>query len=174
MHSDNQSPKENLRGEEAILKLKELAEKSRNCFFSTRVQRFPHTTRPMALQEVDDKGNLWFVSSTESNKNKEIAEDKRVELFFHNSSSYEFLAISGEASIHTDKATIEKYWTNFANAWFDGKNDPTVSIIKVAPIDSDYWDTKDGKIVSFLKMSFMAITGQKGDDGGVEGKLDIN
>jgi general stress protein 26 len=81
--------------------------------------------------------------------------------------------LSGKATIHTDKALIDKYWTNFANAWFEGKEDPTVSIISVAPDESDYWDTQDGKIVSFIKMSFMALTRKKSDDGGIEGSLEV-
>ncbi|MBK7428256.1 MAG: pyridoxamine 5'-phosphate oxidase family protein [Saprospiraceae bacterium] len=173
MHSDDQSPRQDLFNNEAVNKLKELAEKSRNCFFCTNLGSYPHTSRPMALQEVDQEGNLWFISSTESTKNSEIAHDPRVSLYFQNNSSYEFLVVSGKATIHTDKALIDKYWTNFANAWFEGKEDPTVSIISVKPDESDYWDTQDGKIVSFIKMSFMAITGKKSDDGGIEGSLKV-
>ena len=173
MHSDKQSPRQDLFNKEAVEKLKELAEKSRNCMFSTNVSSYPHTSRPMALQEVDDQGRLWFISSTESHKNAEIQTDPRVCLYFQNNSSYEFLVVSGKATIHTDKALIEKYWTNFANAWFDGKDDPTVSIISVDPDDSDYWDTKNGKIISFIKMSFMALTGTKSEDGGIEGSLEV-
>lgn len=173
MHSNEQSPRMDLINNEAVIKLKELAEKARNCIFSTNVANFPHTSRPMALQEVDDQGKLWFISSKESNKNSEIEKDNRVTLYFQNNGAYEFLVVSGRAAIHTDKSIIEKYWTPFANAWFDGKDDPRVTVISVDPIDSDYWDTKDGKIISFIKMSFNAITGSKSDDAGVEGKLKI-
>lgn len=173
MHSDDQSPRQDLYNQEAVEKLKELAEKAGTCFFNTRVGRFPHTTRPMALQEVDENGTLWFISSKTSHKNREIEADNRVVLNFQNNGSYEFLAVSGEASIRTDKSLIEKYWTPFAKAWFDGKDDPDISIISVQPLECDYWDTKDGKIVSFIKMSFNMLTGAKGDDGGLEGKLKI-
>lgn len=157
---------------EAVEKLKELAEKARNCFFTTNPSQFPHTSRPMALQEVDAAGNLWFISSKQSHKNAEIESDNKVTLYFQNNGSYEFLVVSGIATIYTDKVLIEKYWNNLANAWFDGKDDPNVTVIGIAPVDSDYWDTKDGKIISFIKMSFHALTNSKSsDDGGVEGKL---
>jgi general stress protein 26 len=172
-YSNEESPREDLQNTEAVKKLKELAEKAKNCMFTSDLQQFPQSTRPMALQEVDSEGNLWFISSKESKKNKEIQHDNRVALYFQNNSTYEFLVVNGTASIHTDKATIDKYWTDFANAWFDGKDDPNVTIISIKPTDCDYWDTQDGKIVSFIKMSFKAITGTKGDDGGVEGKLNI-
>ena len=173
MHSNDQSPRQDLSNQEAIEKLKELAEKAGTCMFCTNLAQFPHTSRPMALQEVDETGKLWFISSIESNKNIEIENNNRVTLYFQNTGTYQFLAVSGYAQVHTDRLTIEKYWTGFANAWFDGKDDPTVSIISVDPVDSDYWDTKDGKIISFIKMSFMAITGAKSDDNGIEGKLNV-
>lgn len=171
MRANEQSPREDLRGAEAIEKLKVLAEDARNCMFTTRPGTYPHETRPMSLQRVCDQGNLWFISATDSGKNTAIAEDPRVSLYFQNNGSYEFLIVNGTATIHTDQATIDENWTDFANAWFDGKEDPTVSIIKVKPDDSAYWDTQNGKIMSFIKMSFQALTGVKTDDGGIEGKI---
>jgi general stress protein 26 len=171
--SDAISPKENLSNEEAIKKLKELAEDARNCFFTTKLNDPAPHTRPMALQEVCDQGNLWFISSSESHKNEEISNNAKVQLYFQNNSKYEFLYVLGEASIHKDPALIEKYWTDFANAWFDGKDDPRVTIIKVKPLDSYYYETKENKLVAMAKMLFVAATGAKIEDGGVEGKLEI-
>ena len=62
----------NLASKEAIAKIKELAEDVRVCMFCTELSNSPFTTRPMALQDVDEYGNLWFLSSSESNKNFEI------------------------------------------------------------------------------------------------------
>jgi general stress protein 26 len=141
--------------------------------FTTNLNHFPHTSRPMSLQEVDENGTLWFISSSDSHKNAELNVDRRVTLYFQNKSSYEFLLVNGEATIYVDKGMIDQHWTEFAKAWFDGKDDPRVSVIAVKPLDCDYWDTKNGKIVSFIKMSFNALTGSKGDDGGIEGKLHV-
>ena len=166
---------ENLNNTEGIEKLKDLAEKARVCMFCTDVNHHPLAARPMSLQEVDNEGNLWFISSKESNKNFEIQEDKKVQLFFMNNSNYEFLSVYGEAFIYTDKSTIEEKWSSFANAWFEeGKEDPNVTIIRVQPTDTYYWDTKAGKMVSFLSFAWSAVTGNKTDNSdGVEGKINI-
>jgi len=173
MKPNEQSDTKDLAGKAAIDKMKELAEDAKNCFFTTKVAEFPQNSRPMALQEVDEEGNLWFISSTDSHKNEDIEKDPRTTLYFQNNGSYEFLVVHGETRVHQDKATIDKYWTKFAEAWFDSKDDPTVSILQVVPNDSYYWDTKDGKIVSFIKMSFAAMTGNIKDDGGIEGELKV-
>ena len=57
---------ENLDQKKAQEKLKELAEKARICLFCTNLDEQPVSTRPMSLQEVDEEGNLWFISSKES------------------------------------------------------------------------------------------------------------
>lgn len=164
----------NLFSQEAIEKLKELSEKARICLFTTELDKLPLTSRPMSLQECDDEGNLWFISSAESNKNFEIREDNRVQLFFMNNSNSEYLSVYGKAHIYRDKATIEDKWSVFANAWFDGRDDPNVTIIRVAPEDTYYWDTKAGKVVTLLSFAKAIIAGKNTDNSdGVEGQLNV-
>lgn len=166
---------ENLNNQEAVKKLKELSESARICMFCTTLDQLPIAARPMSIQECDEEGNLWFISSSDSNKNFEIGEDKRVQLFFMNNGSSEYLSILGEAFIYKDKATIEDKWSAFASAWFEeGKNDPLVSIIRVTPSDVYYWDTKAGKLVTMLTFAKAIVTGKKTDNSdGVEGKLTV-
>ncbi|PZU80281.1 MAG: general stress protein [Chryseobacterium sp.] len=165
---------ENLTHLEAIKKIKEISEKARICMFCTELDRLPSNSRPMSLQETDDNGNLWFISSATSNKNFEIKEDRRIQLFFMNNSDSEYLSVYGEASIYKDKSTIEDKWSTMANAWFEGKDDPNVSIIRVEPKETYYWDTKAGKLVSLLSFVTSALTGNKTDNSdGVEGNAVI-
>lgn len=166
------SPTENLSGSTAIEKIKSIAEAAGTCFFSTNLKKGTNS-RPMALQEVCDQGNLWFLSDITSEKDKEIQEDSAVELYFMNNSKYEYVFIKGNATISQDRALIEKYWSNFANAWFDGKDDPNISVIKVTPTDGYYYETKENKLIAMSKMLFAAATGSKIEDGGVEGSLEV-
>jgi general stress protein 26 len=167
--------KENLFNKEAVSKLKELSEKAKNCMFITNLKNNPpFNSRPMSLQECDEEGNLWFISSKESNKNMEIHADNEVQMYFMNNGDYEYLSILGKAFIYDDKSTIEDKWSVFANAWFDGKDDPNVSVIRVKPSDVYYWDTKAGKFVSMLHFVGAIVTGSKADNSdGVEGKIEI-
>lgn len=165
---------ENLNHLEAVKKLKELSESARICMFCTNLTELPVNARPMSLQETDEEGNLWFISSEESNKNFEIKEDNKVQLYFMNNSDSEYLSIFGKAFIYEDKSTIEDKWSPLANAWFDGKDDPDVSIIRVTPDETYYWDTKAGKLVTLLSFAAAAISGGKTDNSdGIEGNLNI-
>lgn len=165
---------ENLSNEDAVLKLKHLAKSAGICMFCTNLEMHPISARPMGLQEVDDDGNLWFISSQTSNKNAEIENDHSVQLFFSNTGASEYLSIYGRAFIYKDRETIEDKWSAIANAWFEDKNDPDITVIRVTPEETKYWDTQDGKMITLLKIATATLTGNtKQGVGGVEGELDI-
>lgn len=169
---DNQ-PTKDLSFADAIAKIKEIATDANICMMHTDLQNFPDNCRPMALQEADDEGNLWFISSDQSQQNADINKNPQIMVTFQNSSKMEYLVAYGKASIHKDQEKIDEYWTNFANAWFEGKDDPRITIIRVKVNKGHYWDTKDGKLISSAKMIFSAITGSDVDDGGVSGELNV-
>lgn len=163
----------NLDSTEAIAKLKELVEKIKTCMFCTNLSVTPFSARPMGVSEVDADGKIWFLSATGSNKNQEIKQDEKVQLIFADPSNAQFLSIFGEADIFDDEKSIEKTWTPLAKAWFpEGKDDVSLTVIRVHPVDAYYWDTKDGKMISLLKIAAAAISGNA-MNGGVEGKLSV-
>ena len=164
---------QNLSAQAAIDKLKELIKSESICHFCSKLTEQPINSRPMSTQKVDDHGNIWFMSSIKSGKNAEIEKDNAVQLFYSNTSNYEFLSVYGTATIHTDREKIYEMWTPFAKAWFqDGKDDADISLIKVTPESSYYWDTKNNKMISMILMLASIVTGSAPDDG-VEGKLTV-
>lgn len=163
----------NLSDQKAIAKLKELAEDIGICLFCTELTQLPIHSRPMGVAEVDVSGNLWFISSRSSNKNFEIKHDNRVQLFFSKASDNHFLSVYGTAEIYTEKQKIEAVWKPIAKAFFEeGKDDPDVTVICVAPEEAYYWESKDGKLVSLLKIGVSALTGIR-SDGSVEGNIHV-
>lgn len=172
---DQQQPevnRENLSGREAVEKIKELAGKTKTCFFNTDLKSGrAAATRPMSVQQIDDEGNLWFLSAVDSHKNAEIQKDNRVQLLFMGSAHSDFLTLGGEASISTDKAKIRELWEPIVKAWFtEGEDDPRITVIKVVPDEGYYWDTKHGKMVALLKMIAGAIMGKTLDDS-IQGEV---
>ncbi len=165
---------ENLAGTDAVEKIKGLVDKSGTCFFCTDI----HTgksfaTRPMAVQKVDDDGNLWFLSAKDSHKNLEAGTDPAVQLLFKGSDYSDFLNIYGMASISTDKEKIKEFWNPMLKTWFtEGVDDPRITVIKVEPTEGYYWDTKNNQAVGFLKRAAGALMGKTMDDS-IEGNLKV-
>lgn len=127
----------------------------------------------MSAQQVDDEGNFWFLSSHSSLKDEQVAEDPYVQLLFANSGDAEFLSVFGTATIVMDMAKKREIWSDFAKAWFPkGVEDPDLTVLRVKPLQSYYWDTKNGKMITLLKLAASAIIGKKSDTG-VQGKISV-
>ena len=51
----------------------------------------------MNVRQVDDQGNLCFLSANHSHKNNELAVDASVKLYFQGSPHSDFLPLTGHA-----------------------------------------------------------------------------
>lgn len=163
---------ENLQGEDAVKKIKALVDKASSCFFCTEIgtgKQFQ--TRPMSVQDVDDEGNIWFLSASDSHLNQQVSAVNKVQLLFQGSAHAGFLAIDGNATISRDKAKIKEFWGPLLKTWFtEGEDDPRITVIKVETTGGYYWDNKHGAAVALVKMAVGALVGQTLDDS-IEGKL---
>jgi general stress protein 26 len=161
-----------LRGGDAVEKIKEVVKRAQTCFFCTAVSRSgPEPSRPMSVQQVDDEGNLWFLSANDSHKNQEVAADPAVTLYFQASAHSGFLQLNGRATVTTDKAKIKELWEPIVRTWFtEGVDDPRITVIRVAPAGGYYWDNKHGNAVAAVKMLVGAAIGKTLDDS-IEGRL---
>ena len=161
-------------GREAVEKLSSLIEETPTCMFGSGLQTIPFHVCPMQVQEVDDRGNLWFFSGANSTHNQQLGEDSRAHLIFSNPSKVEYVTVFGEVTISTDPPRIEKLWSKMVEAWFPGgPTDPNVTLLCVRPIFAHYWDTENGKLVTMAKILTAAVTGGEPDLGGVEGEMKI-
>jgi general stress protein 26 len=166
--------RQDLNGEAAVRKIQEIVKQSETCFFRTSaLSPGSSGARPMAVREVDDEGNLWFLSPADSHKNDEVAQDGSVELYFQSSAHSDFLHLSGRAEISRDKERIRELWEPLLKTWFtEGIDDPRITVIKVKPTDGYYWDTKHGNMVAGVKMLVGAALGKTLDDS-IEGKIAV-
>ena len=162
----------NLSGDAAIDKLKALAE-NKICLFCT-FEGNEIVSRPMSTQGIDDNGTIWFFSSRNSLKNIQITTENKVYLMYADTGAQHYLSLTAYAQIADDREKIEALWTPLAKAWFEqGKVDPDIKLIKLHPIEGHYWDTKNGKLVSAIKIAAAALTGKQ-PDAGVHGSVKYN
>jgi len=163
---------EDVSGKDAVKRIKAAVKKSDTCFFCTAVSTGGSGgTRPMSVQDVDGKGNLWFLSAKDSHKNREIAQRPDVRLFFQGSEHAGFLVLTGTASISADKKKIKDLWEPIVKTWFTGgEDDPRITVIRVQPTGGYYWDNKHGSVIAGAKMLVGAAIGKTLDDS-IEGRV---
>ncbi|MFN7117333.1 MAG: pyridoxamine 5'-phosphate oxidase family protein [Saprospiraceae bacterium] len=161
------------RSQEAIKKIKDMTNDINICMMCTNLNNMPISTCPMATQEVDEEGNIWFLSTKNSNHNQDIEQDSRSQLIYAHPGQASFLSLYGSAEVLYDRQLIEDIWKPDAKIWFqEGKDDPNLTVIRFSPEEGYYWDTKSSKMVAFLKMATSLVTGKTMDDG-IEGKLKV-
>ncbi len=76
--------------------------------------------RPMATQEADFDGVLWFFTKTGSGKVDEILSDSEVNVSYAAPEEHRYLSLSGRATLIHDRVKIEGLWSPAYRAWFDG------------------------------------------------------
>lgn len=164
---------EDLSGSQAIHKMAELVRQAQTCFFCTSGGDGQIDARPMSVLQVDDEGNLWFLSAQDSLKNQELMDNPAVRLFFQGSPHAEFMHLEGTATVSRDRAKIRDLWKFVLKTWFtEGEDDPRITVIKVAPSFGYYWDNRHGNAVAGIKMLIGATIGRTLDDS-VEGRLSV-
>ncbi|MDN3722953.1 pyridoxamine 5'-phosphate oxidase family protein [Aequorivita sp. SDUM287046] len=155
----------NLSNEEARKKIKDLAESIDYTMMATDLNNQPFHVVPMSTKEVDEAGNIWFLSNKNSEHNQNIERENKTQLIYADKGNFEFLTVYGRATISTDRNRIKELYGSGDDAWFEGVDDPNITAIKIQPDEAHYWDTKHGKVLSLLKMAQGAITGNEPDLG---------
>ena len=163
---------ENLNRDEALKKMKGMAEDIKVAMMITGFSKKPLNAIPMTTKKVDDNGNIWFLSGASSEHNTNLVKEKEIQLLYSDPSDMEYLSVYGRAEVVRDKEVLKDLYSKMDNNWFDGANDPELTAIKVIPENAYYWDNKTNKYISFLKLGVGALTGDR-KDVGEKGKLKL-
>lgn len=124
-----------------------------------------HVSRPMALQEADFDGDLWFFADEDSAKATQIAASPEVGVSFSDSQHHTWTSIAGRASIVRDRAKAEQLYTPVLKAWFpDGLDTPGLALIKVETDTAEYWEAPTSTTAFALGTLRAAITGNPAKD----------
>src|SRR5688500_3801067 len=115
---------------EETRKVAELLKDERFGLFTTTAPDGTLMSRPMALQEVEFDGDLWFVAARGSRKVAHIAANPQVNVATAGSSSW--VSLTGHAAVVDDLEKKQQLWNTVVEAWFpDGPDDPDVVLLRV-------------------------------------------
>jgi general stress protein 26 len=164
--NDHDSNYKELSGEEGKKKIGELISDVHIAMMTTVAKDGSMSSRPMAVQDKEFDGTLWFLTRNTSEKIDEIEQDQHVTLTFAEPKKSEYLALKGRANVSEDRSKIKELWNPLYKAWFPkGENDPEIAVVKVDVTAGDYWVSTSGKIVTLFKYATAAATGGKVEMG---------
>jgi general stress protein 26 len=141
--------------EESMKKLGELIRGIRVAMLTTIDEQGHLHSRPMATQDTDFDGTLWFFTRAHSPKVGEIDREHRVNVAYADAHTQHYVSVSGTARLVRDPARNKELWSPILKAWFpDGLDDPTLALLRVDVERAEYWDSPSSavvKLVGFVK-----------------------
>jgi general stress protein 26 len=155
-------------------KLREMIKDIDLCMLTTVDESDDLHSRPMSLNgDVDDSGNLWFFTSSNSHKASEIERTPNVNVSFIDTDQQHYVSISGDAELVRDKQKIKELWKPILKAWFpDGPEQADIARLKVKVKKAEYWDTPSSTIaqaISFVSAIFSGKQVELGENKKLDG-----
>ncbi len=113
---------------------------------------------PMARQQVEPSGQMWFITAKNTQHARDIAANPAVALTF--SSRQAWVAMRGTARVVDDLDKLKELWNTFAEAWLpQGPEDPNATLLHVDVEHAEYWDTPGGRVASLVSFVKAKVTG---------------
>jgi len=123
---------------EAIEKVRELI-KDIDTAMLTTIAPEGLVSRPLKTQDVEFDGDLWFLTSKDTDKYEELLDDPRVNVAYVGKS---YVSVRGEAELVNDPAKIKEFWNVAYEKLLDTTyDDPNLVLIKVRAETAEYWET---------------------------------
>ncbi|WP_298581609.1 pyridoxamine 5'-phosphate oxidase family protein [uncultured Luteimonas sp.] len=109
-------------------------------------------TRPMTAQfEHEERGPIWFFTSTDNALVRHVAAPRRAVAAFAAKDHALFASIGGSLVVDTDRAVVERLWNPFVAAWYTGKDDPKLALLRLDPDQGEVW-LNENNLLAGVKM----------------------
>jgi general stress protein 26 len=155
---------------QGISKVTDIINDSRIGMLTTINEEGALVSRPLAVQEVKDDGDLWFFTGLGTSQVAHVRRDSRVNVAFGKNT--EWVSVAGAAEVVTDRAKIHELWNQAVEAWFpDGPDTPEVCLLRVDSDSAEYWSSPGGTAATVLQWVKSKVTHDRmsvGESGTVE------
>lgn len=117
--------------------------------------------RPMAIASLPQDGDIWFITGDHTGKVYEVQEHQQVSVVCQDGRKLS-LSVSGTAELVRDREQVDRIWKETFRTWFpEGRDDPSICLIRVRPSEAEYWDNSGWKGVKYILNAATAYA--KGD-----------
>ena len=145
---------------ESISKVTDIINDSHIGMFTTINEAGALVSRPLAVQEVKDDGDMWFFTSATTSLVAHIRANPAVNVSFGKRT--EWVSVAGTADVVTDRQLIHDMWNQVVEAWFpDGPDTPEVVLLHVDSDSAEYWTSPGGTAATVLQWIKSKVTNSR-------------
>lgn len=130
--------------------------------------------RPMTAQLEGDEGPIWFFGSKDSELGKALGDSGSHDAAFtfagkdHNV----FASVHGRLTADNRRDMIDRLWNPFVAAWYEGKDDPKLLLMRMNPGQGQIW-IDGSSLIAGIKM-LMGVSDPKKDYADKVAKVDLS
>lgn len=102
--------------------------------------------RPMtAMREDEEHGPLWFFTVKDAQLVQSLAGGEMPALITVTEKGHGlFASLHGSLRVDTDPAVVERLWSPFVAAWYEGgKTDPRLALLRFDPAHAEIWENEN-------------------------------
>jgi len=119
-------------------------------------------SRPMATQQTNFNGELWFFTAEDSLKVDETQERPAVNVSYADAGHNRYVSVSGRGTLVHDRKMVEELWNPMYKAWFPkGLDDPQLALLRVDVEEAEYWDAPSSTMVHVVGFVKALLTGKQ-------------
>ncbi|WP_345802047.1 pyridoxamine 5'-phosphate oxidase family protein [Microbacterium sp. AZCO] len=121
--------------------------------------------RPMSTRQMDANGDIWFFTADDTRKVEEVEADHDVGLSYIDAKGMRFVSVAGTARVIHDRAKMEELYSPSLDVWFeDGLDTPGIALLRVTPVEAEFWEPAKGKIAMAASMAKALVTRDTPDE----------
>ena len=111
--------------------------------------------RPMTAIAEDERTPLWFFTAADTDLGKALDANSTIEATatFSAKDHDVFATLIGPLVADNDRAVIERLWNPFIAAWFEGKDDPKLRLLRMDAADAHVW-LNENSLLAGVKLLF--------------------
>lgn len=115
---------------------------------------WPEPPRPMTalIDDKADHGPVWFFTARDTQLAGMLTATTPSVFTFASKGHEVFATVSGNLTPDTDRRVIDRLWSPFVAAWYDGgKDDPNLLLLRFDPMEAEIWQS-GSSLLAGLKM----------------------
>lgn len=122
-------------------------------------------TQPMTVMFEDadrNAGVLWIFTAKDHDLTRAMGQSNRAIASYSAKDHDLFASLRGTLQVVDDKATVDRLWNPMIAAWYDGKDDPKLALVRFDVEDAKIWVSDSG---AFMKLALNKLLGREAEEG---------
>ena len=101
--------------------------------------------QPMAPMPSREENRIWFFTRKDSDLVKAVAAGKAHMCLVSDDQDFH-ACVSGQLAENKSQQHIDRFWSPVVGAWFDGKDDPSLTMLELIPDHAAVWASSDSSL----------------------------